>query len=65
MLEEHKRKGAVKNMLYSSQLQVAFQLEQESIIDAVVKKANSMTKEWIPEIVDAVKKEGIELPDPK
>lgn len=65
MLEEHKRTGAVKNMLYSSQLQVAFQLEQESIINAVVKKANSMTEEWIPKIVDAVKKEGIELPDPK
>ncbi len=52
-------------MIYSSQIQRAFALNQESIIDAVVKKANSMTKEWILEIVDAVKKEGVELPDPK
>jgi hypothetical protein len=65
MLEENKKLGAVKNILYSSRLQVAFALQQKSIIEAVVKKADSMTEEWIPEIVAAVKKEGIKLPDPK
>jgi len=64
MLEEHKRTGAVKTMRYSVPLQVAFQLSQSSIIDAVVQKANFMTDAWIPEIVNAVKSEGIELPEP-
>lgn len=65
MLEEHKRTGFVKNIIYSSQMQTAYALSQESIIDAVIKKANSMTDAWIPEIIEAVKKEGIELPEPK
>lgn len=61
MLEEHKRTGAIKNIIYSSQLQKAFTSSQSSIIDAVVQKANSMTDAWIPEIVDAVRDEGIEF----
>ena len=65
MLAEHKRTGDVKNLRYSTQLQVAFQLSQSSIIDAIVQKANSMTDSWIPEIVNAARSEGIELPEPK
>lgn len=65
MLEEHKRTGAVRNIIYSSQIQIAFALSQSSIIEAVVKKANSMTTKWIPEIYEAVRKEGIQLPEPK
>lgn len=64
MLEEHKRTGTIRNMVYSSQLQIAFALNQSSIIDAVVQKANSMTDAWLPEIVDAVRHEGVELPEP-
>lgn len=65
MLEEHKNTGCIKNIRYTSGLQVAFHLSQSTIIDAVMQKATSMTKEWIPEIVEAVKKEGIALPEPK
>ena len=63
MLEEHKRTSVIRNMKYSTQLQVAFGLSQQNILDAVVEKANSMTTGWIPQIVDAVKKEGIQLPE--
>lgn len=62
MLEEHNRTGAVKNLIYSSQLQMAFAYSKESIFNALVKRANAITKEWMPEIVSAVNKE---LPDAK
>jgi hypothetical protein len=65
MLEEHKRTGAVRNVKYSFQIRYAYANNQNSIIDAVVKKAAAMTEEWIPEIVGAVKQEGVELPGPK
>jgi hypothetical protein len=64
MLEEHRRTGFIKNMRYSAQVQVAFHFAQSSIINAVVEKAKSMTDDWIPKIVDAVRDEGIELPQP-
>lgn len=65
MLEEHRRTGFVKNMRYRVPLQIAFQLSQSSIIDTVVQKANSMIDAWIPEIVNAVRSEGIEFHEPK
>jgi len=39
-------------------------LNNSTIIDSVVKKAGSMTNDWILEILDAVREEGIELPEP-
>ncbi len=65
MLEEHKRTGIITTQKYSQQLQIAFALNQGIIIDAVVNKANSMKDALFPEIVEAVKKEGIKLPEHK
>ncbi len=62
MLEEHKSTGAVKNIIYSSLIQSAYFLHQESISESICNKANSMTETWIPEIVEAVISEGIKLP---
>jgi hypothetical protein len=64
MLEEHKRTGFVENSIYSFHLQVAYALSRELISDAVVQKALSMRDVWIPEIVEAVRKEGIQIPNP-
>jgi len=63
MLAEHKSTGFVRHFIYSSQIQTAYHLNQSAIIDSGVKKANSMTNDWIPEIVKAVREEGIELPE--
>ena len=65
MIEEHKLIGIIKFSMNSIQLQTAYSLTQSSIIDTVVQKANSMIRDWIPEIVNAVKEEGIKLPEPK
>lgn len=65
MLEEHKRTGYVKNDIYKAQLQIAYYFHHLHIIYAVVEKANSMTKDWIPEIVQAVREEGIVLSKPE
>ncbi len=65
ILEEHKRTGAVKNIMHSARIQTAYALCQSSIVDAVVKKASSMSNGLVPELVAAVKREGIELPEPK
>jgi hypothetical protein len=62
MLEEHKRAGAVKNSIYNAQLRVLHFSKKEPINDAVFKKVLSFKEDWIPQIVDMVKKEGIELP---
>jgi hypothetical protein len=65
MLEEHKRTGAVKNINHNVQLQTAYLLSKASIIDAVTQKADSMRDAWTPEIVAAVRHQGIELPEPR
>ena len=65
MLEEHTRTGAVKDIRYSAQIQTAYALSQSSIIDAVVKKASSMSNGLVPDLVAAVKREGIELRERK
>lgn len=65
MLEEHKRTGYVRNPVHSSYLQVAYQLNHNEIINAVCAKASAMADEWIPQIVAALEKEGIKLPEPQ
>jgi hypothetical protein len=62
MLEEHLKTGAVKNVTYIPKLQTAYESSRSSIIDAVVQKANSMKDAWIPEIVDALRQEGVQFP---
>ncbi len=64
LLEEHKRTGTVKNSKYNVQLQIALTFTKESVIESVIKKAELMKADWIVEIIKAVKKEGIELPEP-
>ncbi len=59
MLEEHKRTGFVKNSIYSGQIQVAYFLKKEIIINTVVEKANSMTDDFIPDIVAALQDEKL------
>ena len=56
MLDEHTKTGSIKNPVYSSSIQVAFQWDYSSIVDSVTKEATSMTKNWIPEIVQEVEK---------
>ncbi len=65
MLEEHKRTGFIKNPIHSAYVKVAYQLNHDNIINAVCAKASSMSEEWIPEVVAALEKEGIKLPEPK
>jgi len=65
MLEEHKRTGSIRHYIYSSQIQTSYQLHHSAIIDSVQVKAESMTDNWIPEIVKAAREEGIELPEPR
>ena len=64
MLQEHKQTNVIKYSKLNIQLQVSFQLTQPLVIDVVVRKAQSMVTEWIPEIAAAVEKEGIKLPKP-
>lgn len=64
-LTEHKTTGFVKNILYKSRIQKAYALCCDSIIDSVVMKAKSMADGWLPEIVAAVTREGIKLPESK
>jgi hypothetical protein len=59
MLGEHI--NIKKHIENTAHLQLAYQLNQSLITDAVIEKGHSITKEWIPEIVEAVKKEGIKL----
>jgi hypothetical protein len=63
MLDEHKRTGIIRNVSYSIPLKKAYQVYQDTIIDSVINKANSMIDNWIPIIVSAVRKEGINLPE--
>lgn len=62
MLEEHKKTGRVKNIIYSGQIQTAYYFNQELIIKDIAEKASSMADAWVPEIIEAVKKEGVQLP---
>ena len=64
MLNEHISLGDIKNIRYKYRLERALLLLEKPILKAVNQKANSMVESWIPEIIDAVKKEGIELPEP-
>lgn len=69
MLERHKIDNTVKNDYanndYSATvLQNAYQLNKESIVDALVEKSLLMAKDLIPEIAAELRNEGIELPDP-
>lgn len=61
MLEEHKKTGTIKNLKYSIPLQQAYATHLSSVIDAVVQKTESMAHAWMPEIINAVKSEGIKL----
>lgn len=64
MLAEHKRTGAIRgDTVLGATLSVQYQRSLELIIDTVVQKAISMIDVWIPEIVEAVRKEGIQLPE--
>jgi hypothetical protein len=62
ILEEHKKTGSIKNIRYSAQIQTAYVLYYSSVIDEVVTKANSMADGLVPDLVAALKQEGIELP---
>lgn len=57
ILEEHRRTGHV------SCLQIGLFWYTSSIIESVVQKANSMKNDWLPEIISALKSEGIEIPE--
>lgn len=60
MLEEHQRTGSF-DVSYIIRLQTDIILNKDSIIDAVIEEAKSMTDAWIPEIVEALKMEGVEF----
>ncbi|MFZ0564864.1 MAG: hypothetical protein WAM28_01560 [Chlamydiales bacterium] len=61
MLEEHKKTGFVKHIIYSAQIQTAYQLSFNAIIDSVMDKANSMTDSLVPDVFESLKGEGIEF----
>ena len=61
MLSEHKSQGAVKNELYCSRLCMAHFLNKNCVINSVTDKVKVIADEWVPEIVDALNKEGIPL----
>lgn len=65
ILEEHKSTGFVNNFAYTGYLKTAYSFYKEDILETVALKANSMTNNFIPEIIIAVRKEGIQLPEPK
>lgn len=61
MLEDHKTKDFTQIGCYSQKINKLYADNQESIIETVVTKANSFTNDLIPEIIEALKNEGIEL----
>lgn len=63
MLESHKQTGIIRYEIYSAHLPTAYTIYREDIVKTIVKKAESMPKEWIPEIIAVVKKEGFQLPE--
>jgi hypothetical protein len=63
MLKEHIRTGFVRNPLYSSHIQTAYHFNQTSIIDSICKKAEEMATGWVPEIIQALKEEGVAFPE--
>lgn len=65
MVEEHKQHGAVMNQAYCWRLQIANALHHEEVSRSVINKAGSMTDAWIQELIEAVKKEGVALPEVK
>lgn len=64
MLEQHTRTGAVKGKP-SISIQLGYWFYKESILDVVVEKTISVTQNLLPEIVNALRSEGVELPEPK
>jgi hypothetical protein len=62
MLNEYTQTGAIKFSENSIKMQEIFGLKQESIIKAVIQKVQSTAGEWIPEIVEALNREGIKFP---
>ena len=62
MLEEHKRTGIICSCTYPLRIRLAYATNHSVIMDSVQIKAKSMNDNWIPEIVKAVREEGIELP---
>lgn len=65
MLEERKKTGLIRTEAYLDQMGVVFDLNIELIHNAITEKANSIKDAWMLEIVEAVKKEGIALPESK
>lgn len=63
MLEEHKRTGSISRFTYAGKLRISYQFHHKNIIDSVIRKAHSMTDNWVPEIVKAIREEGVELPN--
>lgn len=64
MLAEHKATGFIKSPHYKVAIGMAYDFQHEKIVQAVKLKAKLMSEEWVPEIIAAVKNEGIELPNP-
>ncbi|MDP1608324.1 MAG: hypothetical protein Q8L98_03300 [Chlamydiales bacterium] len=64
MLAEHKATGFIKNPRYKDPINMAYRISGDAITQEVLRQAKIMSDEWVPEIIAAVKNEGIELPDP-
>jgi len=65
MLEEHKRTGIIRSShfnTYAERIHEAYRLNHSSIEDSVAESAKSMEDDFVLEIDQALRDEGIELP---
>lgn len=61
MLEEHKQNGMIRNPVYTAQIQTAFWFNRDDVRFAVRQKTGLMDEVLIPDLVEALKKEGIQF----
>lgn len=65
MVREYDQTGSIKNIDYINALRFKYYCIEKSIIQTLHKKASSLKRRWIQEIVEAVKNEGIKFFEPK